>query len=536
VKRLKREAAEGASAALLAEAQATGAVEHPNVVPVHALGSDDAGAPLLVMKRIEGESLDLLVREPSHPSWPALERRHGDRLGAIVEILGHVADALHFAHTRGLLHRDVKPENVMVGRYGEVYLVDWGIALRRDAPPEERGGFSVVGTPAFMAPEMVRGPASSLDARTDVYLLGATLHAAITGRPRHEGPTLVGVLGAALVSEPVAYPPELAEIGALANRATSADRAARPGSALEFREALAAFRRHRGALRLVEEAEARLAELGSRPDLLGPEALRALTESRFALTLALREHPGHPEARRALDQTLRQMIDAELLRRSPDGAEALAAELSAVDPAIDARVAAVRAEVAEARRLEALARREEHERDPRRTAKQQAWLASALIVVSAVLVALGWTSEAAHAGGARPMGEALAYDGVLLACALAMLAGLRRSLFANRRGRQVAAVLLALLALGAASDVIFLLRDADPRQAGASSLLAMGSVLTGAGLSSDRRFLITAAFFFAGAATAALVPALTVPSIGAAAIGGGLVLLASALAHLRAPR
>ncbi|MBN8611164.1 MAG: serine/threonine protein kinase [Deltaproteobacteria bacterium] len=527
-----------ATTSLLAEARATGALEHPSVVPIHALGADDQGRPLLVMKRIEGESLQALVRDPEHAAWAALERRHGDRLAAIVEILGRVADALHFAHARGIVHRDVKPENVMIGSFGEVYLVDWGVALRlEDAPQhDDRRGIAIVGTPAYMAPEMARGAIREIDARTDVYLLGATLHAAITGKARHDGRTLTEVLLAALSSRPRTYPSELAELGALANRATSESPSDRPESALAFREGLTDFVRHRGSLRLSREAETRLATLerSSAAELASPEATRALTESRFALTQALREWPENVDAKRALDRALRAMITAELERRSPEAAAALLAELASPDPALAARIESLRAEVAEARRLEEAARREERERDPRRTAKQRAWIAAGLIVLTIVLVTNGWQSEAEHAGGVRSMREVLVYDAVLLAFATVGVVVFRRRLFSNRLGRQTALVLVSLLALAGVSDAFFWARDADPREAGAFAMLAMASVLTGAGIGIDVRFLVTAAFFLTGAIVCALVPSLTVPAIGAAAIGATSLILIDALRQLRA--
>jgi len=538
VKRLKTrdDDGEAAASALLSEARATGALEHPSVVPVHALGADEHGAPLLVMKRVEGESLETLLRHDEHKAWPALERRYGDRLGAIVEILGRVADALHFAHARGIVHRDIKPENIMVGEFGEVYLVDWGIALRpAELDEEERTRVAIVGTPSFMAPEMVRGDATEIDARTDVYLLGATLHAALTGRPRHEGRLLPEVLLAALVSAPKSYPPELAELGALANLATRPRKDERPESALVFREALTDFVRHRGSLRLVREAEARLEPLEDAPRerLATPESTRALTESRFALTQALREWPESAEAARALDRTLRLLIEGELHRRSPEVAESLASELRSPEAGLSARIAKVRQDIEEARRLEEAARTEERERDPRRTARQRAWIAAGLIVLTAVLVVAGLRSEAAHAGGTRSMGEVLTYDAVLLTFAGALVMIFRRRLFSNRLGRQTALVLGATLVLGAIPDGIRVARGAEPPEAGPYSLLAMASVLTGAGLGVDVRFLLVGAAFLVGAIVAGLAPALTIPAIGTAAIAGSAVVLVDALRQLR---
>jgi serine/threonine-protein kinase len=189
VKVLKPETADADGAlSLLREAVVMGGVEHPNIVPVHALGRDDRGHPVLVMKRIEGTSWRALLDDDAHPTWTALLAAHGDRVSAHLEVLMRVADAAHFAHARGVIHRDIKPENVMVGAFGEVYLVDWGIAIRVGrTQPDGDGAFRIRGTPAYMAPEMIGGDPTRLDARTDVYLLGATLHEVLTRTPRHRG-------------------------------------------------------------------------------------------------------------------------------------------------------------------------------------------------------------------------------------------------------------------------------------------------------------------------------------------------------------
>ena len=113
-----------ARAALLHEARVTGRLEHPNIVPIHVLGVDASDRPVMVMKRIEGASLRALLHDPAHPGWSPLDARYADRLEAQVAVLQGVCDALSYAHDKGVVHRDVKPENVMVGPFGEVYLLD----------------------------------------------------------------------------------------------------------------------------------------------------------------------------------------------------------------------------------------------------------------------------------------------------------------------------------------------------------------------------------------------------------------------------
>ncbi|MCK6520737.1 serine/threonine-protein kinase [Myxococcota bacterium] len=162
-----------AQARFVAEAKVTAALEHPNVVPVHDIGVDEEGRPFLVMKWVRGRSLSALS-DQLHPR---------DAL----ELFRKVCDAVAFAHSRGVLHRDIKPENVMIGEFGEVTLLDWGLAYSMGRAPE--GGSQVAGTPAYMAPEQVAGALDSLDARTDVYGLGAVLYELMVRAPPFAGPT-----------------------------------------------------------------------------------------------------------------------------------------------------------------------------------------------------------------------------------------------------------------------------------------------------------------------------------------------------------
>ena len=132
--------------ALIREARMMSLVEHPNVIPVHAMGLDDHGRPAVVMKRVEGTAWRNLIRDPDHAGWSALMDQGRDRLDDHIRVLLDVCNAVHFAHSRGLLHRDLKPENVMLGCFGEVYVLDWGLAI-----PIEEGRAQtrhLVGTPA----------------------------------------------------------------------------------------------------------------------------------------------------------------------------------------------------------------------------------------------------------------------------------------------------------------------------------------------------------------------------------------------------
>jgi serine/threonine protein kinase len=142
----------------LDEACLVGNLDHPNVVPVHDVGVDADGRPFFVMKLVEGDTLDEIVTrlragDPKTHAQFCFETRLG--------IFERLLDALAHAHAHGIVHRDVKPSNVMVGRHGEVYLLDWGIAARVGERP------GAVGTPMYMAPEQAR--AEPADVGADVY-------------------------------------------------------------------------------------------------------------------------------------------------------------------------------------------------------------------------------------------------------------------------------------------------------------------------------------------------------------------------------
>lgn len=208
VKRLRSElAGELHVHALLDEARITGSLEHPNILPVHGVGLDPAHGPLVVMKRVQGQTWNqLLAADREVSATPG--RLDSAQLSRHLRALMQVCNALEFAHSKDIIHRDIKPANVMLGEFGEVYLLDWGIALRLaaesagDSP--ETAGF---GTPVYMAPEMVLG--RGIDGRSDVYLLGATLHELLTGQPRHTGKSLAACFADALTSDPFEYPVEI---------------------------------------------------------------------------------------------------------------------------------------------------------------------------------------------------------------------------------------------------------------------------------------------------------------------------------------
>ncbi len=175
------------------EATMAAYLDHPNILPVHDLTLDEEGVPQLSMKRVRGRPWsDLLDHDYRKLS---LE----DHLAIHIPILLSTAQALAFAHSRGIVHRDIKPSQVMVGDFGEVLLMDWGLgmlyekeSLPRLAAPAPRSAFptpetasSPAGTPVYMAPEQTQQSAVNVGPWTDVYLLGGTLYFVLTGKPPH---------------------------------------------------------------------------------------------------------------------------------------------------------------------------------------------------------------------------------------------------------------------------------------------------------------------------------------------------------------
>jgi serine/threonine-protein kinase len=188
----------------LIEAEITGGLEHPGIVPVYGLGTYEGGRPYYAMRLIKGDSLK-----------EAIERYHGDaamkadpgrrslELRKLLRRFTDVCNALDYAHGRGVLHRDIKPGNVIVGKHGETLVVDWGLAKatgksepgaeERTLLPSSASGSaetlpgSALGTPPYMSPEQACGDLDRLGPRSDVYGLGATLYCLLTGRPPFEG-------------------------------------------------------------------------------------------------------------------------------------------------------------------------------------------------------------------------------------------------------------------------------------------------------------------------------------------------------------
>lgn len=326
----------------LREARIQGQLEHPVVVPVYDMGISEAGDVFFTMKRIVGKTLDDVLSDLRRDDSVATSRFTQRKL---ISALGQVALALAFAHARGVVHRDVKPANVMFGDYGEVYLLDWGIAkIEAPAasvrPPSAEMAASewpigildtgtseatmegaVLGSPGYMAPEQAHGRALLCDGRTDIYSLGVLLYEVLTLRELHRGETRADLIRSTLALDGAnaseVRPDVATDLDIICYRATRLKPEDRYQTMLELHEDLEAHldgaRDIERRMNLADEHEARATALREELAILGTsegaraEGMRAevLRELAAALVLA----PTHASAQAAL---------FELLTESPD--------------------------------------------------------------------------------------------------------------------------------------------------------------------------------------------------------------------------
>jgi WD40 repeat protein/serine/threonine protein kinase len=267
-----------ALARFLEEAQVTAQLDHPGIVAVHDIGLTEDGQLFFTMKLVKGRELSAIINQ-------ARQREAGWNLPRAVGVLVKACQALAYAHSKGVIHRDLKPANIMVGRFGEVYVMDWGLAkvvdhrdlhdlrprvdsaVTHSAIRTERQSSSgttpesplitmdgsVVGTPAFMAPEQAEGKVEDVGPHSDVYAMGAILYTLLTGQPPYvsSGSRLSPHTILAMVIQgppkPVLdlNPKAPAELVAICNKAMDRNRTARYLNCFDLAEDLQAFLDHR---------------------------------------------------------------------------------------------------------------------------------------------------------------------------------------------------------------------------------------------------------------------------------------------------
>src|SRR5438309_5651847 len=171
------------------EAEAAASLEHPGIVPIHEVGERD-GSCYFSMKFIEGGQLDEMVRHEPMPIRRA------------VELIAKVARTIHYAHERGILHRDIKPGNILLDAKGEPHLTDFGLARLVETESTVTRTMEVLGTPSYMAPEQAVGNNARVTSATDVYGLGAVLYQLLTGHPPFAGGATYETIKLLLNTEP----------------------------------------------------------------------------------------------------------------------------------------------------------------------------------------------------------------------------------------------------------------------------------------------------------------------------------------------
>lgn len=461
---------------LLQEAWVTGILEHPNIVPVHEIVVDPDGFPQVVLKRIHGRRWTDVMHDPE-----ALAAHVGatDSFEWNIRTLMTVAKAVQHAHRRGIVHRDIKPENVMVGEHGDVYVVDWGIAVSTRVEDRRRIQFArdvreMSGTPAYMSPEQVQ-PVHPISPRTDVYLLGATLYEIVVGHAPHRGDDLMDLVRTVLRSDPP-YPTDAPpELVAIARRAMAPDPEDRFASADELREALRAFLEGRGSARLCYEASMRLTELEElcADDASSSSTRRArlydlLGACRFGFQQALKERADNEVARAGLSRAAALVARFELAQGNVDAAERLT--LEGADPDLLRDIErAKRKKNRRAEALEALRR----DRDPRVGQRARAVLAA--ILGSAFTFAPLLAHTSGLDGRERLLMTAFGTAMFLLIGALLAL-WKRREMTASALNRGLLGAIFLILLLQIVIDAGVFIADADPWVASAARFIVWSVV------------------------------------------------------------
>jgi eukaryotic-like serine/threonine-protein kinase len=339
------------------EAQVTAGLDHPNILPIYLLARSSDGQPIQVMKRIEGVSWHELLYTEHHPLWEELNL-FKDRLRFHLDILAQVSQAINYAHKRGIIHRDLKPENVMIGRFGEVYVLDWGVAIDLNTARGEESAFiaqtesgvagALIGTPAYMPPEMARQAVEEQGPWSDVYLLGAILYELLIGSRLHQGRThqelFQKIMDGALPTLPTTLVKEMKDLLQAALMANPKQRLSHAGA---FRVLLLeAIRNSRSrdierkgwaSLRQLQRASQPLSESSS-PQLTSAALESLYEQAKHSFWTALEMWPMNKEAESGMDQSTKLWARALLAMGETLSAERLLNELHVPDKELEVEI------------------------------------------------------------------------------------------------------------------------------------------------------------------------------------------------------
>ena len=508
VKTLRQERRRDPSSAidLLREAWVTGTVEHPNVVPVHYLGAEADGTPLIVMKRIDGLEWSKLLRDPAE-----VQRRFGvtDLLAWNLGILMQALNALRFAHYRGIVHRDLKPANVMVGDFGEVYLLDWGIAvaLRDDGSgrlPLVGSANTLAGTPCYMAPEMLgRETGPAISERTDVYLAGAVLFELVAGKPPHTGGSAIEVLASVIDSKPVLPPHAPAELARIVMRAMHSEPEERYESVEALRIELQRYLEHRGSAeigaRALERTEQLLAALAA-GEVDRDQIYRMFGACRFGFHESLAIWRDNAEAKEGLARATIAVAELELATGHPGVAATLLGELDDPPPLLAKAKDAVAEQAA--RDLEAKALLEANNPTPGR--RTRSFIAAILgtAFTAAPLIAEWLPSIAGFT-----LRNHMLFSGLACAAVLLLVWWARDTMMATLLNRRVAAVAIFMFAAETLLVGGFAVAGSDAYHAQLAVQFMWGTCATWLAIIVDVRLFPSALAFYGGFMISARFPA-----------------------------
>lgn len=339
------------------EAQITARLDHPNILPIYLLARSEDGKPIQVMKRIEGVSWHDLLYSSTHPLWIELNSQN-DQETFHLEVLTQVSQAISYAHERGVIHRDLKPENVMIGKFGEVYVLDWGVALDLATAQGEESAFwaqqhsglenALVGTPAYMPPEMAKKEIKQQGTWSDVYLLGAILYQILTKNRLHQGKDVEELYQSILQGKLPLLPNEMVkEMRDLIQASLAYHPEQRLPNAGSFRllliEAIRTLRSRSVEQRGWDALKAFQEELTNEdPE---PRRLEVLfDESKHYFWTALEMWPMNPEASAGLDQILKLWGRHLISLNEFTHAKRILSELREDDPDLFAHIAFAKGE------------------------------------------------------------------------------------------------------------------------------------------------------------------------------------------------
>ncbi|MBV8232796.1 MAG: serine/threonine protein kinase [Planctomycetaceae bacterium] len=340
----------------LQEAEVTGRLEHPGIVPVYSLGRDDQGHPCYAMRFIRGRTLEEAIGEfhkGAAARGDSVEQSHA--LRGLIRRLEMVCNTIAYAHSRGVSHCDIKPKNIMLGKYDETLVVDWGLArpFQRRQEDRARGEETlvpssgengsgtpvegVVGTPAYMSPEQSEGRWDLIGPASDIYALGVTLYAILTGRPPFSGRRVLDVLDAVRRGD---FPPPLQvrpdvprALDAICRKAMALKAEDRYATALELADDLERWLADEPVTAYREPLAVRLARWGRRHRTLvaGATALLVMAAAAMTVTTVLVERQKAEVVRQKILADQQHALAETNFRLAHDAVDRMLTQVGAVE-------------------------------------------------------------------------------------------------------------------------------------------------------------------------------------------------------------